>query len=301
MNSEAANVIVQGFLKGGFDVFDALLSRSYAYEAENSEETDAAGISGALEAAPVVMKAKILGGGGAAMLISMADAARIVALTMGEEAAKDALDDSDLGTLKEIVDGVLGGGVANLSEQFGEDVETEVIELQVDAGDGGDLAAYLGEGVVMTPFTYRADPDFDGKGFFLHSAALEARVPPTIAGGEEALVSDDEMKDILSGFSPDEEVDRMGGRGPMPDNINVILGIELTATARLGKVEMPIQEILNLGPGAIIEVGHLVDEPVELLINDHLVARGDVVVVDEKFGLRITEIISQKERIENLR
>jgi flagellar motor switch protein FliN len=300
MNSEAANVVVQGFLKGGFDVFDALLSRSFGYEAGTSEEADPNGISGALEAAPVVMKAKILGGGGAAMLISMADAARIVALTMGEDTAKDALDDADLGTLKEIVDGVLGGGVANLSEQFGEDVETEVIELQVDAVDGADLAAYLGDGVVMTPFTYTADPDFDGKGFFLHSAALEDRVPPTIAGGDEALVSDDEMKDILSGFSPDEEVDRMGG-GPMPDNIDVILGIELTATARLGKVEMPIQEILNLGPGAIIEVGHLVDEPVELLINDHLVARGDVVVVDEKFGLRITEIISQKERIENLR
>jgi len=51
----------------------------------------------------------------------------------------------------------------------------------------------------------------------------------------------------------------------------------------------------------VIEVGHLVDEPIELLINDKLIARGDVVVVDEKFGLRITEIVSTKERIESLR
>ena len=57
----------------------------------------------------------------------------------------------------------------------------------------------------------------------------------------------------------------------------------------------------DFGPGSIIEVGHLVDEPVELLVNDKLIARGDVVVVDEKFGLRITEIISQEERIESLR
>ncbi|HPO31524.1 MAG TPA: FliM/FliN family flagellar motor switch protein, partial [Candidatus Hydrogenedentes bacterium] len=48
-------------------------------------------------------------------------------------------------------------------------------------------------------------------------------------------------------------------------------------------------------------VGHLVDEPVELLVNDKLIARGDVVVVDEKFGLRITEIVSPRERIESLR
>jgi flagellar motor switch protein FliN/FliY len=56
-----------------------------------------------------------------------------------------------------------------------------------------------------------------------------------------------------------------------------------------------------LGPGSILEVGKTVDEPVELLVNNRLVARGDVVVVDEKFGLRITEIVSREERIESLR
>jgi flagellar motor switch protein FliN/FliY len=58
---------------------------------------------------------------------------------------------------------------------------------------------------------------------------------------------------------------------------------------------------MKLGPGSIIEVGHMVDEPVDLLVNGKLIARGDVVVVDEKFGLRITEIVSARERIESLR
>src|SRR5690606_37860798 len=84
-------------------------------------------------------------------------------------------------------------------------------------------------------------------------------------------------------------------------NLDMVLDIRLVATARLGRVEMPISEILSLGPGSIIEVGHLVDEPVELLVNDKLIARGDVVVVDEKFGLRITEIISTADRIKSLR
>jgi flagellar motor switch protein FliN/FliY len=87
----------------------------------------------------------------------------------------------------------------------------------------------------------------------------------------------------------------------LAQNLDMVLDIRLVATARLGRVEMPIGEILALGPGSIIEVGHLVDEPVELLINDKLIARGDVVVVDEKFGLRITEIVSPRERIESLR
>jgi len=80
----------------------------------------------------------------------------------------------------------------------------------------------------------------------------------------------------------------------------MVLDIRLLATARLGRIEMPIGDILALGPGSILEVGHLVDEPIELLVNDKLVARGEVVVVDEKFGLRITEIVSARERIESL-
>lgn len=85
------------------------------------------------------------------------------------------------------------------------------------------------------------------------------------------------------------------------ENLGRILDIGLLATARLGRIEMPISEILALGPGSIIDVGRMVDEPVELLINDKLVARGDIVVVEEKFGLRITEIVSPQQRIENLR
>ncbi|MBI4559640.1 MAG: flagellar motor switch protein FliN [Candidatus Hydrogenedentes bacterium] len=82
--------------------------------------------------------------------------------------------------------------------------------------------------------------------------------------------------------------------------MDMVLDITLVATARLGRVEMPIRDILALGPGSVIEVGHLIDEPVELLVNDRIIARGDVVVVDEKFGLRITEIISPQARIESL-
>jgi flagellar motor switch protein FliN/FliY len=87
----------------------------------------------------------------------------------------------------------------------------------------------------------------------------------------------------------------------LPGNIDMILDIGLTVTARLGRIEMPLGQVLELGPGSIIDVGHSIDEPVELLVNNKLIARGDVVVVEEKFGLRITEIVSPSERIESLR
>jgi flagellar motor switch protein FliN/FliY len=85
------------------------------------------------------------------------------------------------------------------------------------------------------------------------------------------------------------------------ENIDLILDVQLSVVARLGQVEMPISEVLALGAGAIIEVGRSVEEPVELFVNEKLIARGEVVVVDEKFGLRITEIVSPSDRVKSLR
>lgn len=85
------------------------------------------------------------------------------------------------------------------------------------------------------------------------------------------------------------------------DNLDLVLDISLRAVARLGEVEMPISEILKLGPGSVIEVNRLVEEPIDLLVNERLVARGEVVTIDEKFALRVTEIVSREERIKSFR
>lgn len=84
-------------------------------------------------------------------------------------------------------------------------------------------------------------------------------------------------------------------------NIDLILDIQLRLTARLGQMEMPVSEIIKLSPGSVIDIDRFVDEPVELVVNDRPIARGDIVVVQENFGIRISEIISPTERIQSLR
>jgi flagellar motor switch protein FliN/FliY len=84
------------------------------------------------------------------------------------------------------------------------------------------------------------------------------------------------------------------------ENIDLILDIQLRLSARLGQVEMQIGEIMKLTPGSVIDIDRLVDEPIELVVNDRPIARGEIVVVQENFGIKITEIISQKERIRSL-
>ncbi len=84
-------------------------------------------------------------------------------------------------------------------------------------------------------------------------------------------------------------------------NLDLILDIPLRVTVELGRTKMVVRDLLNLGQGSVIELNKLAGEPMEILVNDKLVAKGEAVVVNEKFGVRLTDIISPKERVEQLK
>lgn len=84
-------------------------------------------------------------------------------------------------------------------------------------------------------------------------------------------------------------------------NLQLILDIPLKVTVELGRTKMPVNELLNLTQGSVIELSKLAGEPMEVLVNDKLIARGEAVVVNEKFGVRLTDIISPAERVEQLK
>lgn len=84
-------------------------------------------------------------------------------------------------------------------------------------------------------------------------------------------------------------------------NLDLIMDIPLKVTVELGRAKMVVHDLLNLGQGSVIELSKLAGEPMEVLVNDKLVARGEAVVVNEKFGVRLTDIISPTERVEQLK
>lgn len=83
-------------------------------------------------------------------------------------------------------------------------------------------------------------------------------------------------------------------------DLNLLLDIPLEITVELGRSRIPIQELLNLGPGATVTLSKLEGEPVDVLANDKLIARGEVVLQNKKYGIRITEITSRMTRIKSL-
>lgn len=100
-------------------------------------------------------------------------------------------------------------------------------------------------------------------------------------------------KDPLPAISPSESAD------PLQD-INVIMDIPIQLTVELGRTRMTIKELLRLTQGSIVPLEGLAGEPLDILINHYLIAQGEVVVVNDKYGVRITDIITPSERMRRL-
>lgn len=83
--------------------------------------------------------------------------------------------------------------------------------------------------------------------------------------------------------------------------LELLLDVPLEITVELGRTRMTIQELLSLGPGSVVELGKVAGEPLDILVNDRLIARGEAVVVNDKFGVRITDVVSPSERLANLK
>lgn len=84
-------------------------------------------------------------------------------------------------------------------------------------------------------------------------------------------------------------------------NLEVILDIPVTLSLEIGRTLIPIRNLLQLNQGSIVELDRLAGEPLDVLVNGTLIAHGEVVVVNEKFGVRLTDVISQSERVRRLK
>lgn len=84
-------------------------------------------------------------------------------------------------------------------------------------------------------------------------------------------------------------------------NLELILDVPFGVSVELGRVKMPVRQLLALTAGSVIELAKLAGEPLDVLINGRPVARGEAVMVNDKFGVRLTEIVSQTERVERLK
>ncbi|QIK38926.1 flagellar motor switch protein FliN [Caldichromatium japonicum] len=88
---------------------------------------------------------------------------------------------------------------------------------------------------------------------------------------------------------------------PSDVNLEMVLDVPVTISMEIGRTRIPIRNLLQLNQGSVVELDRLAGEPLDVLVNGTLIAHGEVVVVNEKFGIRLTDVISPSERIRKLR
>ncbi|HNT37519.1 MAG TPA: flagellar motor switch protein FliN [Rubrivivax sp.] len=132
------------------------------------------------------------------------------------------------------------------------------------------------------------------------AAALEESkaAPSSEGGGTEVAAS-------VRSVAPAAFSDFGGSAAPMGaagagNDINMILDIPVQLTVELGRTRIPIKHILQLAQGSVVELETLAGEPMDVLVNGYLIAQGEVVVVNDKFGIRLTDIVTPSERMRRL-
>ena len=132
---------------------------------------------------------------------------------------------------------------------------------------------------------------------------------------DKKVVSQDEIDKLLAeltaepaapapaGEAKKRAMDQVASDAPVgaPRSLEFVLDIPLEFTVEVGRTRLTIGELLHLGPGSIVELSKPAGEPLEVFVNGKLVARGEVVIVNEKYGIRLTDVISKTDRTESLK
>ncbi len=126
-------------------------------------------------------------------------------------------------------------------------------------------------------------------------AAVEAK-PPAPANGAKTARNGNGGTPV----APQPLHDEAGLAGE-DVNLEVVLDIPVTLAMEIGRAKLPIRNLLQLNQGSVVELERLVGEPMDVLVNGTLIAHGEVVVINEKYGIRLTDVISPAERVRKLR
>ncbi len=317
-----------GRLSAAFEIFcsqagnviSAVLNRTVTIRIEKCEAADSSYLSENLSAPHLVATLAFKSGISEpfSLLLGTKDAAVMADLMlMGDGSAEYSPDHKD--ALGELFNQVIGAFGTELGEKMGTSVSPGVVE--VDEFDSASPSVAL-EGADMVVLTMTISDIGDRTLAVIVPAGDTEEIAGalTLDGGdggpenEDVGLNSDELDDLTKvAESFNEETPAgdfgggslsSGGGGEAPsshENIDMLLDVELDVCIELGRTDLSIKRILELAPGAIVELDRMAGEPVDLLVNNKVVAKGEVVVVDESFGIRIVSLVSPEERIRSLR
>ena len=194
-------------------------------------------------------------------------------LTMGE--IKEKVEEEDISSLQDIMLQI----TQNIVEELYQGAEIEKFELK-KINNSEEFQNIISEISEIKDTVYNLNFD--------HEKSISLRIT---LGEEETQES--QIVEVKEETIEKEEKEEL-------KNLEMILDIEVPVYVRVGTAKMLLEDVLKLGIGSVIELDKNIDEPVDLIVNDKVIARGEIVVIDSNFALRITEIETKAERIKKL-
>lgn len=224
--------------------------------------------------------------GQAVLLVKLQDAGRLARKFLGQDETSTEITGEHKEAVEELLRQVAGVAATNLASEFGE-VRLNVVSVENSNWPGVSVALLSSSGSAE-PFSVelKFNPELlasiSSSPSAVHPTSPEPPPIPTPMSAEEPVVTENQLP------------------ASQAMNLDLLLGVNLNLTLRFGQQILTLRQVLNLNAGSVVELDRQVQEPADLLLGDRVVARGEVVVVDGNYGLRIGEIIDPKQRIERI-
>ncbi len=242
------------------------------------------------------------------IITPMSFGAKIANMMMGglEEPPTVELDDIKLSALNETFNQIVGAGVTELSTRTKRKISIASLRV-LPARKNEQLSVIFNPAEILTIATLELGINSSKSQFFILSALLFFKsIYNTIhPKAEEKKAKPEEKVKVqpvqFQSFEAPKQQPVSAEPSEVSGKLELLWDVPLKVVVELGRARMTLKQVLELGVGSLIELDKLTGEPVDILVNGRLIARGEVVVIDESFGVRITEIVSPRQRLYSVR
>ncbi len=304
-----ATEIMSKSLAGAESTLGELLGKQVSIETVQVDSVDAGSIGSIMTGSNLVAPVELSDGEGiAALIVSEAQAAIMADLMIGQDGSNPpaALEDLHLSAVTELTNQALDSIVSSIASQTAKTLLTTPMEVSVIDLGAGIVPGLDGDVVILEGNLKIGDFDQGKIAVVISGPAAEA-----IKSGPQAEVSlDGFVTDATAGASTAKKTapsarnvvaselrSESSGGNVYEQSLDIVMDVPLQVTVELGRTQKLVRDVLEMSPGSVIELDKLAGEPVDILVNQKYIAKGEVVVIDENFGIRITDIIRPADRI----
>ncbi len=247
----------------------------------------------------VVVKLSVNGAVNAHIMVALPPnlSAFLSDMMAGEEVSdREDINKDDIDATKEIVSNIFGAIATSLSAQ----IEMPILSFTVDSIDfiSDDTEVSLEDFNRMFIYTFTLNSFNSLLMFIIDDALFNTLNGGDISSNDELITEGD---DNIANNVKDHSDERVQLNSDEMNNISLIMDVKLPVRVRIGKKRMLLKDVLNMDIGSVVELNQLANDPLEILVDNHVVAEGEVVIVDGNFGVQITTIGTKKDRLHKLK